>query len=185
MGREIRRVPPNWQHPTCERPDYRTRQMVERYQPMYERDFAEAMHEWYQGWCKWEAGERPDYAEPDEKYWDGSGRPPDPAYYSHGFTKERCTWYQLFETVSEGTPVSPPFATQQELADYLANNGDFWDQQRAREGRMDGPAKWGQEAANRFVFGAGWAPSGMLVNGVMHSARDMPSEVKQEGQVDE
>lgn len=175
MGREIRRVPPNWEHPKCERPDHRTRTMVERYQPMYERDFAEAMHEWYAGWCKWEAGDRDEGADPTDKYWDWYSAPPDPLYYSHGFTAERCTWFQVFETVSEGTPVSPPFETKQELADYLASNGDFWDQSRVREGRNDGqPAPWGKEAAERFV-GLGWAPSGMFLDGKMHTARDMPA----------
>lgn len=31
-------------------------------------------------------------------------------------------WYQLWETTSEGSPVSPPFETPEELAKYLADN---------------------------------------------------------------
>lgn len=174
MAREIRRVPPNWEHPMHEVPDYRTGRMIKRYRPMYERDFAEAMHEWYATWCKWENRERPADAEPDEKYWDWCGSPPDPNYYSHGFTEDRCTWYQVFETVSEGTPVTPPFATKEELAEYLANNGDFWDQARVKEGRNNGqPAPWGREAADRFV-GTGFALSMMVIDRKMHTARDMP-----------
>ena len=180
MGREIRMVPPNWEHPKIERPDYRTRRMVEAYQPLYDRPFGPAMEEWYSEWKKWEAGQRPDYCDEESKgleYWEWSGSPPDPKFYRPDWTAEQMTWYQLFETVSEGTPVSPPFCTKQELADYLAANGDFWDQARAREGRNGGQeAPWGREAANRFVFGAGWAPSAMRVGGVIYTARDMPGD---------
>ena len=35
-------------------------------------------------------------------------------------------WYQLFENVSEGTPLSPPFEKSEELIEWLVNNKDFW-----------------------------------------------------------
>jgi hypothetical protein len=75
--------------------------------------------------------------------------------------------------VTEGTPVSPPFATSDELVDYLARNGDFWDQLRAKEGRLQGLAAWDRKSAEKFVK-AGWAPS-MMVNkatGEIKTARD-------------
>jgi len=68
------------------------------------------------------------------------------------------TWFQAYETVSEGTPVTPPFATQEELIDYLATRGDFWDQHRG-----EGP--WPRENARKFVLGSGWAPSMIVTTG--------------------
>lgn len=33
-------------------------------------------------------------------------------------------WYQVWETVSEGSPCSPPFATKEELARWMAEHSD-------------------------------------------------------------
>jgi hypothetical protein len=35
--------------------------------------------------------------------------------------------------VSEGTPITPAFATPEELIDWMANNKDFWDYQWSHE----------------------------------------------------
>ncbi len=35
MGREVRRVPANWQHPKEQKPDWRTERMVECYKPLF------------------------------------------------------------------------------------------------------------------------------------------------------
>jgi hypothetical protein len=175
MGREIRRVPPNWEHPKKQVPDHRTWTMVERYQPLYDQPFAPRMREWYAEWEAWERGERPAHCDDEEsrklQFWEWDGGPPDPEYYRPDWKEEEMTWFQVYETVSEGTPVSPPFATEDELIDYLAANGDFWDQLRVKEGRQAGPAAWGREAAERFVKKR-WAPTGLLVGGQMLTARD-------------
>lgn len=91
------------------------------------------------------------------------GRPPDPDYY-RPWKDEDATWFQVWETVSEGTPVTPPFATKEELVDYLATKGDFWDQRRG-----DGP--WVRTNAEAFV-GSGWAPTLMVKDGVISAPRD-------------
>ena len=158
MGREIRRVPPHWDHPKQEgRHDGRL-------QPMHDQTFADAAREWKEGLADWEAGKRPSYISADSEYWDYAGNPPDRQYY-RPWKDEDATWFQLWETVSEGTPTSPPFETAQELADYLAKHGDFWDQDRARRpsdcalfGMKFGQPGWGQERADAFVK-AGWVPS--------------------------
>ena len=169
MGREIRRVPPNWEHPTKEYPNYRLGTMEVRYQPMYDRALAPAMREWIADWDAWERGERPDYCSEESKilpYWEWSGGPPDPEYYRPDWQEGLATWWQVYETVSEGSPVSPPFATQQELVDYLVEHGDFWDQKRRQEGRSRiDCAPWSKESATAFVFGSGWAPSLVVVDG--------------------
>lgn len=63
-------------------------------------------------------------------------------------------WWQVWETVSEGSPVTPAFATDAELIDYLVAEGDAWTQ-----GRGDGG--WTLENAVAFVS-AGWAMSGIM-----------------------
>jgi hypothetical protein len=182
MGREIRRVPPNWEHPKKEYPDHRSMRMAERYQPLYNRPFAPSMREWYANWEAWERGERPDYCSAESRdlpFWEWDGGPPDPEYHRPDWKPEEMTWFQMYETVSEGTPVSPPFASKEELVDYLATNGDFWDQARVKEGRREGPAAWGREAAEQFVKSE-WAPSLAVQNGVVYEARDsgLPPTVK-------
>ena len=76
------------------------------------------------------------------------------------------TWWQVYETVSEGTPVTPPFETREELVEYLVANGDFWDQKRRTEGRSSMPCEpWPRKQAESFVFGSGWSPSLVVANG--------------------
>lgn len=175
MGREIRRVPPNWQHPEKERFSFSTGRWEKSYQPLYDRTCEEAWEDWKEEYEKWIREEHDrviaDYGE--EKYpkdqpytsfckWHGT--PPTPEYY-HPKWKEEATWWQVYETVSEGTPVTPPFATQEELVDYLVANGDFWDQKRREEGctTMD-CSPWSRKAAEKFVYGSGWAPSFILTS---------------------
>jgi len=52
--------------------------------------------------------------------------------------------WQVWETVSEGSPVTPVFPTAEALADHLALYGDHWDQKRGTPG-------WGHEVAAAFV----------------------------------
>lgn len=70
--------------------------------------------------------------------------------------------YQIWQTVSEGGPVSPVFATPEELARYMSTPGAGWNDD----------SKSSYETWLRFITGPGWAPSGMtngdgvLVSGV-------------------
>jgi hypothetical protein len=125
MGREVRRVPADWQHPKISKPNFRTGLMEESYQPMFERSFADAMNEWYAAWQAWERGERPDYCTDDSTnlaYWEWDSPPPDPAYYMPQWPDEKRTHYMMYEDTSEGTPISPAFATPEELAHWLVDN---------------------------------------------------------------
>jgi len=58
--------------------------------------------------------------------------------------------YQIWETVSEGSPISPVFATPEELAQHMA--GRPW-------GADSGSS---YESWLRFIVGPGWAPSGVM-----------------------
>ena len=157
MGREIRRVPPNWEHPRNERGEFRA---------MYDRTYAEAVAEWTAGYAKWEAGER----KSDCEFWEWEGNPPDPDYYRPEFTEEP-TWFQVYQTVSEGTPVTPPFATEDELIDYLVENGDFWCQERPNESPPS------RESATAFVK-SGWVPSGLVHGGRVTTGIDVAGVLK-------
>lgn len=130
MGRELRKVPANWEHPK--------KHDGETFQPMREDNYETAVKEWFDNHNSWLKGEHPDQPNVDCKYyaeWDGDC--PEIAYYNTFYKPEDAKWFQLYETVSEGTPVSPPFATEKELAEYLAENGDFWYQNDIKERRFD------------------------------------------------
>jgi hypothetical protein len=148
MGREVRRVDANWEHP--KKQGY--------FQPMFDQDFDSVFSEWVENYNLWKSGNHPDQKkypeEKDQPYWEWADIPPDPYYYlAKPFNNP--TWYQMYETVSEGTPVSPKFETAGELVDYLVENGDFWDQRRGHGG-------WNRDVAEKFV-GIGWAPSGIMI----------------------
>ena len=128
MGREIRRVPPNWEHPryTSENRPAGNRNPVQwmgQYIPMHDQAFAAAAREWQDQLLMWQEGKHPDYQD-GVFYWEYEGDPPAREDYRPDFAEEP-TWYQVYQTISEGTPVTPPFATEEELIDYLATVGEF------------------------------------------------------------
>ena len=141
MGREVRHVPKNWEHPKRVN-EYNDR---EELRPMVQQEFEKAysdfkkdLKEWYQ---KQEAFENGEVYELKHKnkiyskangntYEDWGGKPPcPPSPYEYMPIGE---WYQLFENVSEGTPLSPPFETKEELVEWLTNNKDYWGHQWTR-----------------------------------------------------
>lgn len=137
MGREIRRVPADWVHPIY------TDDLVTEYQrgmgwvgkpiPLYDEDIEAATRVWIDGAALWIQGKHPTqlhtaevgtaYPEMYEPtfyaYSSYESTSPDPDSYRRPFTSE-ATHYQVYETVSEGTPVSPVFATTDEMVDWLS-----------------------------------------------------------------
>ena len=140
MGREIRRVPEGWEHP---------RNDDGRYMPLFDEPLADAMGDWLDNWEAWQRGEaeyqgtQRDYA----SFVGWHGQSPDPDYYRPAWDAEP-TCYQVYETVSEGTPVSPVFATTGELIDWLVDEGHT------------------RESAERFVE-VGSAPSFVVVGNTL------------------
>jgi len=55
--------------------------------------------------------------------------------------------YQIWETVSEGSPISPPFADPKDLAEYMSHT------------RWGGDKGTPAETWLKFILGPGWAPS--------------------------
>lgn len=193
MGRQVMMVPPNWSHPT----EFRNGET--RYKPMHRETWAEVVKEWKEGYAKWESGLRPfncnrewepkevwRYADiyadrPDLEWWEYHTDPPSDRKMYQPWEPEAATWFQVWETVSEGTPVTPAFATREELVEYLVTYGDFWDQNRRKQKAAGRPMAmncepWAREHATKFVFGSGWAPSLMVTqtaNGVeVKTAKD-------------
>ena len=155
MGREIRRVPPGWEHPTIDR-DLRG---AGNYQPMFDQTFEAAAAEWKAGFA---------FHEPDEhngdEYWEWAGGPPNRAYY-RPWSDDEATWYQVWETVSEGTPVTPPFATKGELREYLLANGEDRGVNSARDymtGRIVKERLPTPEQVD-FFLDSEWLPTGVTV----------------------
>lgn len=82
MGREVRKVAADWQHPEGN----------DGYIPLMKREY----------------------------YEDGD----DESEFMPNWTDEERTHYQWYEDTTEGTPLSPVFATKAELVDYIVENGD-------------------------------------------------------------
>lgn len=168
MGREIRMVPPNWEHPRYTEENAPFDNRIGEYHPLFDEDFEKQANEWFADCLLWSRGEHPDqqkdYCKEYKFYWQWAGNPPDAEYYRPKWADEEMIWFQVYETVSEGTPVTPPFATKAELVDYLSTKGDFWDQKR-------GEGAWDRDAAEKFV-GHGWAPSLIVTGGQVKKVSD-------------
>lgn len=139
MGREIRKVPKGWEHPKS---DARNE---DGYQSMHKEFYEDAIAEWWENHTLWLKGAHPDQLAgkgKDCKYFaQWNGNPPDVEYYNTFYRPEEATCFQMYQTVSEGTPVSPVFDTLQELEDWLVNKKGYT-----------------RSAAHSFCEG-GWAPS--------------------------
>ena len=73
-------------------------------------------------------------------------------YYRPEWKPEEMTHYQLYETVSEGTPISPVFSSLDQLEDWMVTNGD----------PVHGAIS--RRAAREFCK-SGYAPSMMFIPG--------------------
>ena len=118
MGREVRRVPKDWQHP---------KNSDGKYIALHEGGDIKADYlKWFDNWELWQQGQHPSQEKyPEERHtrftdWDGG--PPNPDDYLPSWPDEQRTHYQMYEDTSEGTPISPVFATPEELARWLVDN---------------------------------------------------------------
>ncbi len=115
------------------------------------------------GWCEICGGEGVD-PEAQEKYeaWEKYSPPEGPGW-------------QLWETVTEGSPISPVFETAEELIDHMAAPAPAGQ----RAGVFQG---YDRQVAERFVKGTGHAPTFMqrgnepLVPGIEFLAQDSPEK---------
>ncbi len=121
MGREVRKVTKDWVHPKREDGSY---------QPMWNEYYQNDLNEWIQGNKQWEDGTHQDLVEDPQRkdkypcYAQWEGNPPSVEFYKTVREKgEDLTHFQMYETVSEGTPISPVFDTPEKLARWLADTG--------------------------------------------------------------
>lgn len=151
MGREVRRVPENWEHPRQEG--------CKEYQPLYDEDYDTVAAKWLADAVSWSQGQHPDQSADwaksakDSKYfWEWEGEPPDKKYYRPAWPTKTRTHLQMYETCTEGTPISPVMETPEELARWLADNdaSAFGDMTATYE-------QW------LAVCKDGWAPSAVMV----------------------
>ena len=106
LRREVRRVPANWQHPKDER--------TGRHNPLFPgENYADAAREFME-----KAN-----AEGLQAAIDWHGQAPDQNDYMPNWPESERTHYMMYEDTSEGTPISPAFATPEELARWLADTG--------------------------------------------------------------
>jgi len=159
MGREVRMVPANWQHPKDARGIY---------VPLFDgAKFVEEVAAWDLHDAKWSEGLRENFVQagqwaPLDAAWVGrtyaewSGKRPKPEDYTPVVAPGTATHLMMYENCTEGTPISPAFATPEELARWLIDNeaSAFGDQGASYEGWIR-------------VAQGGYAPSMILdANGV-------------------
>ena len=122
MGREIRRVTKDWVHPIDD---------SGKPKPMYNEYYGDVLKQWISDNISWDNGTHKDLiSDPSIKerypfYAMYHGDAPDINYYQiRRYTNEQLTHIQLYETTSEGTPLSPIFRADDldGLCEWAASN---------------------------------------------------------------
>ena len=162
MGREIRMVPPGWEHP---------KDAKGKYIPLLKGSFAKADADWNEGHAAWQRGEIENYSADGPKwkpkcdsalecssYTEWSSARPSPDDYMPTFPEGTATMLMMYEDTSEGTPISPAFDTPERLAHCLADNN--------ASAFGDMTATYEQWLA---TCKAGWAPSMVMQGSTMQS----------------
>ena len=110
MGREIRKVPSSWEHPKDEK---------EHFKPLFDWTYAEALKLHF-------LNELPGHLWPPIcwqylpewfKCW------PSRECYRPRWDDNEATHFQIYENVTEGTPVSPVFESLNEMKKWLLEQG--------------------------------------------------------------
>ena len=132
MGREVRMVPPGWQHPKV----WNGFSGTMEYRGLMAGPYSKRAAEWDLGAAKWKEGLRevwrpnqPSEWEPIPAHdlevtfeeWDGPR--PQAVDYMPEWEPGQANMLMMYENTSEGTPISPAFDTPEELARWLADNG--------------------------------------------------------------
>jgi len=163
VSREVRRVPADWQHPKHWTGGMRGPE--ERYKALFPgEDYQPRVDEWDEACAKWKRGEFPDYADAEAKtmmYEQWAGQRPHRDDYMPTWPAEQRTHLMMYETTSEGTPISPAFETPEQLARWLAdtNASAFGGTGASYEG-------WLRVAQGGFAPSAVYTPQTGIVSGV-------------------
>jgi hypothetical protein len=131
VGREVRKIKAGWEHPRDARGNYEPLLPYSRL-----------------------AGLLEDY----EKYPDDFNAAPTEAWVMPNWTEDEATMFVMYEDTTEGAPISPAFATPEELARWLADN------QASSFGNMTATySQWLR------VCNGGYAPGMVMVGGTLTS----------------
>jgi len=129
MGREVRRVPANWNHPT----DGTYSNGEVRYRSLFAGPYSEAAAQWDKENEAWLRGMTIDFFTGEEQpksaaalqydsFSDWDCERPNVDNYMPEWQDAEKTHYMMYETTSEGSPISPAFETPEQLAQWLADN---------------------------------------------------------------
>jgi len=159
MGREIRRVPKNWEHPIGS--DGR------QYKALWDGNYDEELADYQKHLNQWNKGFTDDYEggwKPIEDrhrnmtFSDWHGGRPYKEDYMPKWSDEEKTHIVMYETCTEGTPISPAFDNPQDLAQWLFDNG---------------ASSFGSRTATYEqwlgVCKGGYAPSAVVIGGELKS----------------
>ena len=116
MGREVRMVVEGWEHPTDERG---------RCIGLFDGSFEDAAKDWDDECAKWNSGDFPSYASEENKgltFIEWNAERPCPDEYMPTWSKSEAVKFMMYETTTEGTPISPAFDTPEDLAMWLYVN---------------------------------------------------------------
>lgn len=117
MASELRRVHKDWQHPKKDG----------EYVRLFGGSWSANARRWDARKARWDAGERPDYAGPEHttlSYEDWDGARPFVDEYMPDWPMAERTHFQLYECVTEGTPVSPVFDSVEAMIRWHADQGE-------------------------------------------------------------
>lgn len=125
MSREVRRVSANWEHP---------RDARGYFIPLLGGSFKEKLEAYKIEACQWALGNELSYATQPPSFVprdastdgmtfeEGNGSIPKKEDYMPDWPEAERTHYQMYESTSEGTPISPVMETPKALARWLADN---------------------------------------------------------------
>ncbi len=123
MGRELRMVPQDWEHPKNEQGHD---------DPLHGRSYKKAFKDYKKAYDQWQKGFREGWdddkwekKEGDEltmTYKEWAGDRPFKVDYMPEWEEEEKTHFQMYETCTEGTPISPVMETPEKLAQWLTDN---------------------------------------------------------------
>ena len=164
MERELRRVPSDWQHPRDDRWQLK---------PLHDRDYESALLDWIESGWRFVAGGSLEYGPTDEEncprtwagYAEWFGDAPEVEYHRPKWVSEP-THYQVYETVSQGTPVSPVLSSKQAVVEWWMFVGDSFDGTLSREQAE----RWVElESSPSFAITDGQMISGAKLSGTASS----------------
>lgn len=118
-NREIRKVPPNWEHPRV----ISGISGVPVFVPLFSGEYyQERLEEYNESLQRWNNGEYAEFITGASRFMTAEqylGGPPKLNDHMPIWPPEEATHFMYYETCSEGTPISPAFATIEELAKWL------------------------------------------------------------------